>query len=67
MTQNVLYDLGSKFLLEGLNLEILEKLVLALKPIEVTVNAISEKEASLQTAYIAINFMREKLEEKHIT
>lgn len=64
VTKEALNELGSEHLLTNLNLELIKSIALALKPVEVTLNAMSEKKATLRTAYIAINFMREKLNEQ---
>ena len=61
VTKEALNEIGSVYLLDNLNLDLLKHIALSLKPVEITLNAISDKKANLRVASIAINFMVEKL------
>lgn len=64
VTKEVLFEFGCETFIENLNLELLKSLVYSLKPVEVTINAISEKNSTLRTAYVAIKFLKETLAEQ---
>lgn len=43
VTRDVLDDIGSEHLLDNLNIDLMKSVVAALKPVEITLNAMSEK------------------------